>query len=400
MRKSFFFVLIVVFAGMSSLLAQDDSSDDVVFFRESAPDTSQFELETVATGFNRPLYVTAAGDGTGRLFLVEQAGRIWILQDGEVLDTPFLNLSDVVSQDVLRGYSERGLLGLAFHPDYEETGLFYVNYTDNSGGTSHVVEYSVSPDDPNVADPGSARPLLLQGQPFANHNGGHMDFGPDGYLYISLGDGGSRDDPRNNGQDPSTWLGAILRIDVDNFGGENAYGIPEDNPVSFNENLAPEVWAWGYRNVWRFSFDRATGDLYTADVGQNQWEEINFEPADSEGGLNYGWPAYESDQRYIGSEPSTEVVMPIATYDHSDGCSVTGGYVYRGEAIPELQGAYLYSDYCSGTLWAAYRNPDGAWQSQEIMETGVQVSSFGEDEDGELYIVNYGGSVMKFVPTG
>lgn len=376
-----------------------DTESEVITTRDSMPDASQFELVAMIGGFRNPLYVTHAGDGSGRLFVVEQTGNIWIIDaEGRLLNTPFIDLSGIVSQDVLARYSERGLLGLAFHPDYAENGQFYVNYTDQEGMT-HVVNYSVSADDPNLADPASARELLTINQPYANHNGGHMSFGPDGYLYISVGDGGSRDDPLDAGQNPSTLLGTILRIDVDDFDIQQPYGIPEGNPFNRDLRFAPEVWAYGLRNVWRFSFDRATGDMYLADVGQNEWEEVNFQPADSEGGENYGWVAYEATHRYRGEEPQGEVVMPVAEYDHSLGCSITGGYVYRGEAVPELQGAYLYSDYCSGRIWAAYRDESGAWQSGQVMGTGFSVSSFGEDEAGELYLVNYTqGNIWKFVP--
>jgi len=380
-----------------TLAAQDD--DTVITTLDAPPNPDAFALVTIIEGLQYPLYATGAGDGSDRLFVLEQSGRIWILENDILKNAPFIDLSGIVSQDVLRGYSERGLLGVAFHPDYAENGLFYVNYTDRNGDTQ-VVQYSVSSDDPDVADPNSATTLLSISQPYANHNGGHMDFGLDGYLYISVGDGGSRDDPLAAGQDPSTLLGTLLRIDVDNPGETRPYGIPEDNPAMRDSSFAPEVWSWGLRNVWRFSFDRATGDLYMGDVGQDQFEEINFQPVDSAGGENYGWRSYEGFQRYIGGEPASEVVMPIAVYDHGQGCSVTGGYVYRGEAIPELQGAYLYSDYCQGRLWVAYRDESETWQSTEITQLGRQVSSFGEDDVGELYVIDYRGAVLRFEPTG
>lgn len=396
MRQLILLVVWIALVAISRVSAQEDPAD-VITTRDSLPDASQFELVGVVSGLRHPLYVTHAGDGSGRLFVVEQSGRIWIIQDGALQNTPFLNLSNIVSQAVLSGYSERGLLGLAFHPNYAENGLFFVNYTDSNGDT-HVVSYSVADDNPNAADPDSARELLFIDQPYPNHNGGHLAFGPDGYLYIASGDGGSRDDPLDAGQNPGVLLGKILRIDVNDFEFDRPYRIPEDNPYSRDLRFAPEIWAYGLRNPWRFSFDRATGDLYIGDVGQNQWEEVNFQPADSVGGENYGWAAYEASHRYLGDEPEDEVVMPIAEYNHSLGCSITGGYVYRGEAIPELQGAYLYSDYCSGRIWAAYRDAEGNWQSGQIMDTGMSISSFGEDEDGELYLVNYGGSILKFAP--
>jgi glucose/arabinose dehydrogenase len=402
MRKlTLVLVLILAVAGMA--FAQEDGEtteeETVVTTRAALPDVDQFQLEQVANGFSNPLYVTHAGDDSGRLFVVEQTGRVWIVEDDTLLNSPFLDLSSIVSQDVTRGYSERGLLGLAFHPNYEENGLFYVNYTNQDGDT-RVARYSVSTDDPNRADPESAVELLAISQPFPNHNGGHMDFGPDGYLYISVGDGGSAGDPLEAGQDPSTLLGTILRLDVNNS--EADYTVPETNPFATAEqDVAPEVWAWGLRNVWRFSFDRATGDLYMGDVGQNRFEEINFEPAESDGGLNYGWDVFEAGtifEGWMGAEP-VEVVDPVATYNHDLGCSVTGGYIYRGEAIPELEAAYLYSDYCSGRIWAAYRDESGAWNDGVILNTGRGVSSFGEDESGELYLIDYrSGELLRFAP--
>ncbi|MEQ8678018.1 MAG: PQQ-dependent sugar dehydrogenase [Aggregatilineales bacterium] len=383
------------------VMAQDDAGDDgnigIVTTRAAAPDPDQFRLVQVATGLQVPLYATGAGDDSGRLFVLEQSGRIWVFQDDVQQATPFLDLSGTVSQDVLSGYSERGLLGLAFHPQFADNGYFFVNYTDRAG-TTQVVRFTVSSDDPNVADLTSAFPLFSLEQPYVNHNGGHMEFGPDGYLYISAGDGGSADDPFNNGQNPSTLLGTILRIDVDSTTDDLAYGIPEDNPYINDSRLAPEVWAYGLRNVWRFSFDRATGDAYYADVGQNAWEEVNFQPADSSGGENYGWNAFEGLTAYIGGAPS-DVVMPVAVYNHSLGCSITGGYVYRGQAIADLQGAYLYSDYCQGRLWALWKTEAGEWQDAEIMGLERNISSFGQDDNGELYIIDYrNGILFRFEP--
>jgi glucose/arabinose dehydrogenase len=368
------------------------AQDDIVTTRSTAPTAESFELQPIVEGLRRPLYVTHAGDGTGRLFIVQQGGIIQVW-DGTTTSV-FLDISNLVSasanQDV---YSERGLLGLAFHPDYAENGLFYVNYTDRAGHTA-IAKYTVS-DDPNVADENSAEIIFTQLQPFPNHNGGHMVFGDDGYLYVALGDGGAAGDPLSAGQNTDMLLGKILRLDVN---AESEYTIPADNPF-VNGGGAPEVWSYGWRNPWRFSFDRTTGDFYIGDVGQNQWEEINFEPADSTGGLNYGWSAMEATHLYNASSVPEGVVMPIAEYNHSDGsCSVTGGYVYRGEAIPDLQATYLFSDYCSGVLRYAYKDDSGAWQSDILLQTGMQVSSFGEDETGELYLIDYNGTVYKFVP--
>jgi glucose/arabinose dehydrogenase len=388
MRKGLF-IAFVLLCLVSALVAQED---EPVLMREAAPDPANVAVEEYVSGLSYPLYVTHAGDESGRLFVVGQAGQIYLIKDGELQEELFLDLSDTVTQSVLRGYSEQGLLGLAFHPNYEENGFFYVNYTDQSGDSA-VARYSVSSDNPDVADKDSAVVLMTQDQPFPNHNGGHMTFGPDGYLYISFGDGGAANDPLQTGQNPSDWLGSILRIDVDS---EEPYGIPEDNPVANNEDFAPEVWSYGLRNVWRFSFDRATGDMYLADVGQNMWEEVNLQPADSTGGENYGWNAYEASQPFATSAEPEGMVYPFAEYPHQGGdCSVTGGYVYRGTEIPELEGVYLFSDYCTGRVWASYRDANGDWQTNVFMELNRQVSSFGEDEVGELYIVDYGGSLWR-----
>ena len=376
---------------VSSSMAQEEQIEPITT-RTSPPDPLGIAFQEVAVGLNRPLYLTHAGDGTGRLFLVQQGGIIYVLLENE--SRVFLDLTNLVSasanQDV---YTERGLLGLAFHPNYAENGIFFVNYTDRAGHTN-IARYHVSSLDPNSADRDSADIIFTQQQPFPNHNGGHMAFGPDGYLYVALGDGGAAGDPLAAGQNTNLLLGSILRLDVD---ADGAYGIPEDNPF-VDDGGKPEIWSYGWRNPWRFSFDRATGDFYIADVGQNQYEEVNFEPAGSPGGLNYGWNIIEGLHAYSGAAFPENAVMPIAEYNHSLGCSITGGYVYRGEAIPDLQGVYLYSDFCTGRIWAAYRDESGAWQSDLFIETGKQVSSFGEDEDGELYLVDYSGALYRIVP--
>jgi glucose/arabinose dehydrogenase len=305
---------------------------------------------------------------------------IRILQDGQVLAEPFLDISAQVSC-----CGERGLLGLAFHPDYEQNGFFYVNYTDLNGDTS-ISRFSVSAD-PGRADPQSEARLLRIAQPFPNHNGGATVFGPDGYLYLGLGDGGSGGDPMGNGQNPEVLLGKILRIDVN--AGE-PYSIPADNPFASGGGAA-EVWAYGLRNPWRISFDRQTGDLYIGDVGQGMWEEIDFLPAGSPGGTNFGWNAREGARRFPGGldlPDSVELNAPVAEYAHSLGCSVTGGFVYRGERLPAWQGVYLFGDVCSGFVWGLVRGADGDWQNQRLFETGFSVTSFGEDEGGEIYLVN------------
>jgi glucose/arabinose dehydrogenase len=383
------------------VMAQDDTSettDDTMsdpVINRNAPDPDSVTTEEILSGMAGALFVTTADDGTNRLFVVKQAGEI-VVHDSQTDSEPqiFMDVNPLLTNDVnTPGYTERGLLGLAFHPDYEENGEFFINYTDRRGDTI-VARYTVSEDDPNRANMDSAEILMNIPQPFPNHNGGHMAFGPDGYLYIATGDGGSANDPQENAQDTSNLLGKILRIDINT---EQGYVIPEDNPFVDGADGQPEIWSYGLRNPWRFSFDRATGDMFMGDVGQNQWEEVNFEPADSPGGLNYGWDAYEGTHRFE-QEQIDDPVMPFAEYNHSFGCSVTGGYIYRGEAMPDLHGVYFYSDFCSGNVWAAYRDMNGDWQSDIIMETGQQISSFGEDENGELYLVGYRGSIMKLVP--
>jgi glucose/arabinose dehydrogenase len=344
-------------------------------------------FEPVAAGLRFPVGVTHAGDGTGRLFILEQTGRVVVHDGSQVLPSPFLDVSALVSC-----CGERGLLGLAFHPRYAANGLFYVNYTNTAGDTV-IARYQVS-GDPNLADPASAQILLTVGQPFANHNGGQLAFGPDGFLYIALGDGGSGDDPGNRAQNLGTLLGKILRIDVD---GASPYAIPGDNPFRTTQGAQPEIWAYGLRNPWRFSFDREFGDLFIADVGQNTLEEVNFQPAASAGGENYGWRVMEGTQCYppgSSCDPSG-LTPPVVDYSHALGCSVTGGYVYRGTAYPRMRGVYFYGDYCSGRLWGLTRD-GGTWTSQELLATGPSISSFGEDEAGELFLVDYGaGAILR-----
>jgi glucose/arabinose dehydrogenase len=333
----------------------------------------------VAAGFLRPVDIQHAGDGSGRLFVVEQAGRILILKNGRTLPTPFLNIIDEVGSSG----NEQGLLGLAFHPRYAENGLFFVNYTDHSGNTV-IARFHVSAD-PDVADPASETPLLHVNQPFPNHNGGVLTFGPDGYLYAGLGDGGSGGDPLGNGQKTDTLLGKILRLDVDS--GE-PYAIPNGNP------FGNEIWAYGLRNPWRISFDRKTGDLWIGDVGQGTWEEIDILPAGSPGGANFGWNLMEGTHPFEGSaQPG--LLLPVAEYSHAEGgCSVTGGYVYRGAELPEWQGIYLFGDYCSGLVWGVVRSGEG-WQTQVLFQTGLSISSFGVDEAGELYVADLQGSILR-----
>jgi glucose/arabinose dehydrogenase len=346
-------------------------------------DYDEYRFVPVVTGLNRPTFVTSPPDDA-RLFILEQQGTIRIVEGGDLLDEPFLDITDITSRDA----NERGLLGLAFHPDYEENGYFFIDHT-NSEGDTNVARYEVSGEDPNRADASSREVVLEIEQPFGNHNGGMVAFGPDGYLYIGMGDGGSSGDPEENGQNPNTLLGTLLRINVDQV----PYSIPPDNPFGDGQDGRPEVWAYGLRNPWRFSFDRETGDLYIADVGQNAYEEINFQPADSEGGQNYGWDVYEGRHRYEGEEIEG-TTFPVVEYGRSDGCSVSGGYVYRGEELPELDGLYLYGDYCQGTIWWLEQGDDG-WENGVFQYTDFDITSFGQDASGELYVVDRGGGVYR-----
>lgn len=334
-------------------------------------------LQLVAGGFNQPIGVTGAGDNSGRLFVVEQPGVIKIVGVGT-----FLDITDRVDSSS----NEQGLLGLAFHPDYANNGFFYVNYTHDPGPGSDVTRVSrfeVSGADGDVADASSEVVLLSFVQDAANHNGGDIKFGPDGHFYIATGDGGGVGDPNNRGQSLDTLLGKILRIDVDSIG---LYDIPQGNPFDIVPGALDEIWAYGLRNPWRFSFDRSTGDLYIGDVGQNEVEEVDFQPASSSGGENYGWSCMEGDQapNYNPCD-GNPLTAPILVYDHALGCSVTGGFVYRGD-IPGLHGRYVFGDYCSGTIWFA-ENESG-WSSTEWTSIGFGLSSFGEGDDGELYLTD------------
>jgi glucose/arabinose dehydrogenase len=353
------------------------------------PDASQFTWRTIASGLDRPVGVWNAGDGSGRLFVIEQAGLIRIIQDGAVLPTPFLDIRDRVGSQG----NEQGLLGLAFHPDYPDQGTFFVNYTDKLGDTQ-IARFKVSAADSNLADPASETRLLDIPQPYANHNGGEVAFGPDGYLYLGLGDGGAAGDPQNNAQSLESLLGKILRIDV-NSG--DPYTIPQDNQFAPAQN--PEIWAYGLRNPWRFTFDRQTSDLYIGDVGQNEWEEIDFLPAGSPAGANFGWKLMEGNHPYQPANPpgALNLVSPIAEYSHHEGCSVTGGVVYRGSRLPEWNGVYLFADYCSGRVWGLIRQPDGSWQQQILFENAGNVVSFGEDENNEIYLVDLNGTISQLV---
>jgi glucose/arabinose dehydrogenase len=350
----------------------------------------QVELEVIASGFTYPVQVTNAGDD--RMFVVQRQGKIRIIDEvGDVLATPFL---DITSQ-IESGYEERGLLGLAFHPDYATNGYFYVSYTNNSGN-SVISRFSVS-GDPDLADEDSEEILFTADQPYSNHNGGCILFGPDGYLYISLGDGGSGGDPGNRAQNPENKLGKIHRIDVD---GALPYEIPADNPFAGSTDTLETIWSLGLRNVWRFSFDRETGDMWLADVGQNVYEEVNFEPV-GEGGRNYGWRCYEANAVFnpSGCEDEDTYVFPILDYNHSfatGGYSITGGYVYRGSDFPGMVGYYLTTDFVSGNWWWVRQNLDGSFTSLFLDDIEDDIAGFGEDVNGELYACDlYAGVIYR-----
>jgi glucose/arabinose dehydrogenase len=355
-------------------------------------------VELVVKGLDLPDGVTNAGDGSGRLFINEQAGKVRVITAGGALSpTPFVDLTSRIKSG-----GERGLLGLAFHPRFATNRRLFVDYTRARDGGTIVSELRASADGSRV-DPSSERIILFVPQPFANHNGGQLAFGPDGYLYIGLGDGGSGGDPYGNGQNRNVLLGKILRIDVERpHAAGKAYGIPPDNPYAAGGFAPgegrPEVWAYGLRNPWRFSFDRVTGELYVGDVGQNAWEEIDRQPLDPPGGANYGWNLMEGNHCFQSGCDPTGLTMPIAEYSHQLGCSVTGGYVYRGTAQAALRGMYIFGDYCSGRLFTVH-SEDGAITTGTVAESGLNISSFGEDEAGELYLVDLsGGGLYRLVP--
>lgn len=340
----------------------------------------------VTAGLASPVFLTSPA-GDARLFVVEQPGRIRVVENGVLLPTPFLTIASLSTG------GERGLLSMAFHPDYARNGYFYVNYTDPRGDT-RVERYRVGADR-NRADPASAQLVIGIAQPYSNHNGGLVAFGPDGKLYVGMGDGGGGGDPDENGQDPAELLGKLLRLDVD---GAAPYAIPADNPFAGRGGGRAEIWATGMRNPWRFSWDRAANLLFVADVGQNRLEEVNVVPA-GQGGLNYGWDVMEGSDCF---EPGTGcdrtgLVLPATEYSHADGCSVTGGYVYRGQDLPALRGTYFYADYCAGWI-RSFRYANGQATDARSWDLGGvgNVTSFGEDARGELYVLA-GGGVYKIV---
>ena len=358
--------------------------------------SQDLELELFASGLDRPVNLKHAGDD--RLFAAEQDGIIKIINsDGSVNSTPFLDITGQVESSG----SEEGLLGLAFHPDYATNGYFFVNYTRDITGTSDdetvISRFTRSSSDPSQADPNSELEILTYAQPFSNHNGGELQFGPDGYLYISSGDGGSGGDPQDNGQDLGTLLGKLLRIDVNNSTVANPYAIPADNPFVGTAGARGEIWAYGLRNPWKFSFDRLNNDLWIADVGQSAREEINTAPSNA-AGLNYGWRCYEGNNTYntSGCPAMNTLTFPVAEYAHSGGrCSITGGYRYRGSEFPGFDGLYFFADVCTQEI-GYIENTGGSWSMTFEGFSGSLVA-FGEDINGELYVCSLGGDIRKLV---
>ncbi|MBI4785734.1 MAG: PQQ-dependent sugar dehydrogenase [Chloroflexi bacterium] len=383
-------------------------------------------LTPFAQGASQPTYVTHAGDNSGRLFVVERAGRIRIFRNGSFLSTPFLDITSRVQS----ASSEQGLLSVAFPPGYASKGSFYVNYTSRAGvGDTVIARYRLT-GNADVADPDSEEVVLTMVQPQVNHNGGQLQFGPDGYLYIGMGDGGGGGDQHGtigNAQDPSALLGKILRINVEptspnpgspppgsffiylpiiskSGGSFFTYSIPPTNPYTQTVGYRGEIWALGVRNPWRFSFDRQTGDLYIGDVGQNAWEEVNFQPGTSTGGENYGWRILEGNHCYnppTGCAPPARYSAPVAEYANAASeCSVTGGYVYRGPGNPAMRGFYFYGDFCSGRIWGLKRDGNDAWQAQELgvqPPISINISSFGEDQAGNLYVADFSSGTIYMI---
>lgn len=350
-------------------------------------------LEPFASGFEQPLQMVGFPDGSGRRAVVEQGGNVWILQDGARLDDPFLDVTDLVSTG-----TEQGLLSIAFHPGFQENRVVLVSYTDAAGDTM-IARYRVDAANPDRLDPATAEAILTVDQPFANHNGGLVLWGPDGHLYVGLGDGGAGADPFGHAQNTATLLGSILRIDV---GATGPYTAPRDNPFVGEPPAEEEIWSYGLRNPWRFSFDRKTGDLWMADVGQGAWEEVDVEPTGGPGGANYGWNAWEGNHQFTTGVTVEDAVFPVAEYGHDGGhCSVTGGFVYRGSDVPPLAGKYVFGDYCSGRIWTLERIRAGwnadSFRTEVLMDSGMRISAFAEDLDGEMYVIDHGGNVARFV---
>lgn len=360
-------------------------------------------LQQIASGLTFPTSVINAGDGSSRLYITEQRGTVRVIENGSLVSGNFLDLSAEV-----KCCGEQGLLGLAFHPDFSHNGYLFVYYI-NQDGDAVIARYH-SPPGSQEADKDPQHIILTIKQPTPIHNGGQLQFGPDGYLYIGTGDGGSFDstgdgsgnDPQNNGQRLDTLLGKILRIDIDHA---QPYAIPPTNPYATSASARKEIWASGLKNPWRFSFDQLTGDLYISDVGRDRWEEINFQAHNSPGGENYGWRLMEGPACFYPAHdcnPDGTLTLPAIQFSHSQGCAVIGGYVYRGNQAPALVGKYLYADFCTGKIWGAARSEDGAWSSTLLLDSDYMITSFGEDQDGELYITHRDkadGAIYRLVVT-
>ena len=355
------------------------------------PTVPTIVLQQFVTGLSSPVELQAPKDGSGRLFVVEQGGTIRIIQGGALLPDPFLDITSIIESG-----DEKGLLTMAFHPQYAQNGRFFVDYTRRVSGQlqSVIAEYHVSSTDPNKADPASGKEILVVDQPFDNHNGGRLAFGPDTYLYISFGDGGSGGDPFGNGQNLGVLLGKILRIDIDSA---SPYAIPPDNPFVGNPDDRGEIWAYGLRYTWRYSFDRVSKQLFAADVGQDDWEEVDII---TKGG-NYGWNVMEGRHCYpsnIHNCDRTGLALPIAEYPHSVGYAVIGGFVYRGAAMPALRGIYIFGDL-NGKIWGL-RQVSGSWKMSLLLSTGKSLSSFGQDVAGELYLLDLGNGIVYRIRAG
>jgi len=377
--------------GQNPVAVRDIASADIVSETDAAafdPNGISITLSSVAGGFTDPVLVTNAGDGSGRLFVVEQAGRIKIIKNGTVVATPFFDVHNSISSG-----GERGLLGFAFSPNFETNHKLYVNFTNSSGDTA-INEYRVGSNPDRVVQ-STGRRIITIDQPYSNHNGGNLAFGPDGYLYIGMGDGGSAGDPGNRAQNLNSLLGKMLRINVVGTSGSRQYRIPTSNPY-VGKSGRDEIWARGLRNPWRWSFDRSTGALWIGDVGQNRYEEIDRSTKTSRPagwGKNYGWRVMEGRHCYIPSSgcSTSGKTLPIVEYPHSYGCSVTGGFVYRGSDYPMLRGGYFFGDFCSGRIWTIYAGASSPASRTFLADTDKAISSFGEDESGELYLVDHGG---------